>query len=180
MASKKNHDYNRAFVCGCCEELFPVLHKHTHHKTPKALGGKDTADNLIDLCPACHDALHNIAYKLMIHRHGQAKVIDSLTLIYKDNAKAKENCLALATLVRNAMVVHREKGLAPNELINIGTVLRKQHKTLVEMRCRELKVSQEAYIRGLILKDVSDRYKDIPINAAEETRTIKLLKNKKF
>lgn len=171
-------DYNKAFTCGCCSEIYPVLHKHTHHKNPKALGGKDTPDNLIDLCPGCHDALHNIAYKLVTNQHGQAKVIDSLTLIYKDNAKAKQVCLDLATQVRNAMVVHKEKGKKPNELINIGTVLRKQHKTLVEMRCRELNVSQESYIRGLILTDVGKRFHGMPISATEEARLIKLLKKR--
>lgn len=172
------NDFNKAFHCGCCEEIYPVLHKHTHHKTPKALGGKDTPDNLIDLCPGCHDALHNLAYKLMTHQYGQAKVIDSLTLIYKDNAKAKQTCLDLATQVRNAMVTHRERGMAPNELINITTVLRKQHKALVEMRCKELKVSQEAYIRGLILNDVGKRFHAMPINNAEETKVIKALKKR--
>ena len=165
-------DYNKAFRCGCCVELYPTLHKHTHHKTPKALGGKDTPDNLIDLCPQCHDALHNVAYKLLTNIHGQAKVIDSLTMIYKDNAKAKENCLELAIQVRNAMVLQKEKGLAPNDLVNISTTLRKQHKTLMEARVRELKKSQESYLRGLVLADLAGRFKDIPISSAEEDRLI--------
>lgn len=173
-----NQDFNKMFNCGCCQNPYPVLYKHTHHKTPKALGGKDTHDNLIDLCPGCHDALHNIAYKLTIHQHGQAKVIDSLTLIYKDNARAKQICLDLATQVRNAMVVHKEKGKGPNDLLNIGTIIRKQHKTLVEMRCKELKLSQEAYIRGLILTDIGKRFHDMPIIASEETRIIKMLKKR--
>ena len=84
----------------------------------------------------------------------------------------------LATQVRNAMVIHKEKGKQPNDLVNIGTVLRKQHKTLVEMRCKELRVSQEAYLRGLILTDVGKRFHGIPISATEEARLIKLLKKR--
>ena len=175
----KPQNYNQAFTCGCCSEIYPVLHKHTHHKTPRALGGKDTLDNLIDLCPGCHDALHNVAYKLVSKQHGQAKVIDSLTLIYKDNARAKEVCLDLATQVRNAMIVGKERGKEPNDLVNLGTVLRKQHKTLVEMRCRELKVSQEAYLRGLVLADVGKRFQGLAISNTEESRLIKLIKNRR-
>lgn len=174
-------DFNKPFPCGCCEQIFPSIHKHTHHKTPRALGGQDTPDNLIDLCPGCHDALHNVAYKLMTRRHGQAKVIESLSLIYKDNTLAKQRCLDLAVQVRNAMVVAKDRGdyKDPNELANVMTTIRKQHKVLIEARARELKLTQEAYVRGCVLADLSKRFNTLGINEAEETALIKQLKKRK-
>lgn len=31
---------------------------HTHHIKTKGSGGNDTPDNLIELCPLCHDLVH--------------------------------------------------------------------------------------------------------------------------
>ena len=173
----KSPDINKIFGCGCCKEPFPSLYKHVHHKTPKALGGKDTPDNLIELCPGCHDALHNIAWR-MLQPHQQSKIMDSLHLIYKENTRAKEICLDLASRVRNSMIKNREVGMGPNHLINIGTTLRKTHKVYVEMRTKELRTSQEKYIRSLILADISKRF-NIPISNIEEDRMIKAIKDGK-
>jgi len=174
------NDFNKVFYCGCCENPFPTLYKHSHHKTPRALGGRDTPDNLIDLCPGCHDALHNVAHKLMVHRHGQARVIDSLSMIFKDNVAAKQRCLDLAVQVRNAMIAQKERGeREPNELVNIATTIRRQHKTLIESRARELKISQESYVRGCVLADLAKRFEALAINVAEETVIIKQLRKRK-
>ena len=175
-----NTDFNKPFPCGCCGVIYPQIHKHTHHKTPKALGGKDTIDNLIDLCPGCHDALHNVAYKLMTRTHGQAKVIESLSMIYKVNVQAKQTCLDLAVQVRNAMIAQKDRGgHEPNELVNVATTIRRQHKTLIEARAKELKLSQEAYVRGCVLADLARRFPTAQINLGEESVVIKQLKKRK-
>jgi hypothetical protein len=60
------HFYNRTFwrklrafvlerdgyTCQRCKETEKAL--HVHHKVKRALGGPDTADNLITLCNSCH------------------------------------------------------------------------------------------------------------------------------
>lgn len=174
------NDFNKIFRCGCCEEAYPVIHKHSHHKTPRALGGKDTIDNLIDLCPGCHDALHNVAYKLMVKHHGQAKVIDSLSIIFKENEGAKQRCLDLAVQVRNAMITQKDRGgHEPNELVNVASTIRRQHKTLIEARSKELKLSQEAYVRGCVLADLAKRFPTAQIDLGEESIIIKQLKKRK-
>jgi len=175
---KPTQNFSKLFSCGCCENSFPELHKHTHHKKPKALGGKDTADNLIELCPGCHDALHNIAWKLTNKNHSHSQVIDTIHLIYKDNNVAKQRCLDLAVLVRDATIAKKEKVFGsgdPNDLINIGTSIRKHFKPMIQNRYRELKISQEAYIRGLIITDIAKRF-NLPLNLVEENRLIKQIK----
>lgn len=166
------------FVCGCCSKKFPTLHRHVHHKMPKALGGKDTSDNLIEICPSCHDTLHSIAQKMMNKGVSPTQITDSLALIYIDNKKAQETCLELAINVRNAHIQVKEKGLGPNHIIALSTTLRKYYKPLVMNRARELNISQESYIRMLILQDISKRF-NINANLTEENRLISYIKKEK-
>lgn len=171
-------DTRQFFVCGCCLKRFPTLHKHAHHKTPKALGGKDTQDNLIEICPGCHDSIHAIAHRMLSKNVSMTQIIDSLALIYIDNKKAQETCLLLATNVRNAEIQVKEKGLGPNHIIAIGTTIRMYYKPFIMSRYRELNISQESYIRMLILQDLSKRF-NINANLTEENRLISYIKKEK-
>jgi len=166
------------FVCGCCSKQYPTLHKHVHHKVPRALGGKDIAANLIELCPGCHDSLHSIAHRMLSKKVSQTQIIDSLMLIYIDNKKAQDICLQLALNVRNAQIQSDEKGLGPNHLITIGTTIRKFYKPLIINRYKELKLTQESYIRMLILQDVAKRF-NLTANLLEENRLITYIKKEK-
>jgi len=149
---------NDSFICGCCEQFFPILHQHTHHKVPQAIGGTDHKENLIDLCPGCHNTIHNAAYKLLSRKISHGKIIDSIALIYKDNRKAQRICLELAIKVRDSLLKSQEEGVDPNHLVNVCTILRKKHKDLLYIHCKESRVSQERYLRSLILRDLSPRF----------------------
>lgn len=155
------------FICNCCSKKLPTLHRHTHHKIPKSLGGKDTQDNLIDICPDCHDALHAVAFKMMSKNVSSTQIIDSVALIYPGNEKAQKICLELATWVRNANISSKEKGLGPDHVVSIGTSIRMYYKPMIMERYRELGTSQEGYIRGLILADIARRF-NLSINHVEE------------
>lgn len=166
------------FICECCDKKLPTIHKNTHHKIPKSLGGKDTQDNLIDICPNCHDALHAIAHRMMSKKASSTQIIDSIALIYPGNDKAQRMCLELATWVRNAMIGAKENGMDPNHLITIGTTLRNYYKPLIQNRYRELNTTQEAYIRGLILADLAKRF-NLKINHIEEKIIMENIKKQK-
>jgi hypothetical protein len=168
----------QTFFCGCCSKHFPTIHKHTHHKDPRALGGKDTPDNLIEICPSCHDTLHAIAYRMLSKKTTQAQIMDSLALIFIDNKKAQDVCLELATKVRNAQIHSQEKGLGPNHIINIGTSLRKFYKPLIMNRYKELNLSQESYIRMLILNDLAKRF-NLSVSLTEENHLMGKIKKEK-
>lgn len=173
-----NKDFTKLFACGCCKGKFPSLYKHTHHKTPRALGGKDTPDNLIDICPGCHDAIHGTAWKLANKKMADSKAIDAVHLIYKENEGAIKMCLELAYKVRNAMLVGGETELSQDAVVSIATTIRKRHKTLIAARVSELRTSQENYLRGLILTDLAKRF-NLSLSATEEGRLIKQLKKGK-
>jgi DNA-directed RNA polymerase subunit F len=142
------------------------------------MGGKDTADNLIDICPTCHDALHAIAHKLMDKKTSRTQILDSIALIYPKNKKAQDTCLELALHVRNAMIDGKEKGLGPNHLVSISTVIRMYYKPLIMHRVRELDTTQEDYIRGLILSDLAKRF-NLNLNLSEEKRIMSNIKEQK-
>jgi len=166
------------FNCGCCGNKYPTLHKHTHHKNPRAMGGKDVDSNLIDLCPACHDAIHAIAYRMLNKKTSRIQIIDSIALIYPQNKKAQETCIDLAVLIRNYAIENQEKDLGPNHLVNIGTIIRKFFKPLVAQRAAELGTSQEGYIRSLILSDVAKRF-NLNLSLVEENGIIKKIQKGK-
>lgn len=166
------------FICGCCANKLPTIHRNIHHKLPKALGGKDTQDNLIDLCPNCHDALHAIAHRLRDNRTSRSQILDSIALIYPSNKTAQEICLELALNVRNAMIASQEQGMGPNHLVSISTVLRLYYKPMIANRVRELNTSQEDYLRGLILSDLSKRF-NMVISPMEEKRIMKNIKEQR-
>jgi hypothetical protein len=164
------------FRCGCCSEPFPDIHRHVHHKTPQALGGTDDLSNLIELCPGCHDTLHNVAYKLMNQKYAAVSVMDSVKLVYKDNPRAVKICTELAIKVRDAMVRSREVGKSPDQIVQLGFTIRKRHKDLLSLRSKELHLSQEDYIRMVILKDLAQRFKTASISPPEESKVIKAIK----
>ena len=169
---------NAPFQCGCCSNTFPEMYKHTHHKIPTSVGGPNTRENLIDLCPGCHDALHNVAYKLLSRKHQDSMVLDTIHMIFKSNTKAQKVCKELALNVRDAMIKSKEEGLGLDHVMSISTSLRKKYKDFVALRCRELGVSQEKYFRQLILQDLLSRYKCSGLNIAHEHEYIAHSKKK--
>jgi hypothetical protein len=111
--------------------------------------------------------------------HGQGQVMDSVQSMYPDNDKAQANVIQLACLVRDATIANKEKGLGPNTLMNVSCVIRKQFKDLVVIRAKELGMSQDAYFRLLIVKDLKSRY-NLSADPVVETRIIKDIKKGKL
>lgn len=84
------------FACTCCGEIYPRISIHEHHKIKKANGGKDTLDNIALLDAHCHHALHQLEAALK-NEEKRKHVPDMLQKLFPNNAKARENCLYLAT-----------------------------------------------------------------------------------
>lgn len=165
------------FSCGCCLETYPKLHKHTHHKIPRALGGNDSIGNLIDLCPGCHDAVHMMAYKLSNPKYSDSRVRDTAISIYKDNDIAIKTSLELAYKVRDEIIFNREKAKDPNSLVSVSCSLRKEHKDLIAIIAKERKISQEFFIRNAIFCEIG-RIFNKKIDSIEENRIISSLKHR--
>jgi hypothetical protein len=171
-------DFSGIFQCGCCGETLPRMHMHTHHKIPRSVGGPDTRENLIDLCPGCHDALHNAAYKMLKKGVSHGQVVDALTIIYKENRKALDLCLKLATNVRDAMIKSAEAGIDPDQLVNVTTTLRKRYKDLLALKCKEMRISQDDYVRYVILHDLARSFAAERIDIAKEASYVRSMKRK--
>lgn len=167
------------FTCGCCGDVFPPTFKNTHHIIPRATGGKDTPDNLIDLCPGCHDALHALAYKMVSKNASTTAAIDQTRVIFKDNEKGLRKCIELAQHAADAMVVTREKGVAHDQVVPIATTLTKGTKDLAMARARSLGTSQEGYLRSLILQDLGDAFPQVRGRLGDEVMAIRNAKAKK-
>lgn len=143
------------FNCDCCGELFPDMYKNVHHKIPDAAEGPDSLDNLANLCPGCHDALHNLAYKLMSKSASNAQAYDQLNVIFKENTKAIAICKDLAHKVRDAMVKKKEQGIQdPTYPVQVNVTLQHQHRELLAVLCKDMRISQDTFIRGIILKEL--------------------------
>lgn len=141
------------FTCGCCRETMPEMFKHVHHKIPRSVGGPDTTDNLIELCPGCHDALHAVANK-MLSKKSMSMVADQIQMLFPNNIKAQSNCMELASIVRDSTIRHREtnNNTQVNKHVVLNVTLKKKHKDLIALKCKELGVSQDSYVRCLILQ----------------------------
>lgn len=156
------------FTCYICSDVFPAMHRHDHHKVPKALGGDDGPSNRVLLCPGCHSALHSVAYRLLSSKQSVAMIRADVDMIY-GCVKASERCFELASLVRDAEVKVREGTAdATGRLYSVTTTLRDSIKRLVALRSGALGMSQDAYLRSLVLADLRAHY---PISADEEGST---------
>jgi hypothetical protein len=108
---------------------------------------------------------------MVSRKFSQAKIMDTLQILYKTNAKAQKMCLELATRVRDAVIKSREEGLGPNQMVTISAALPKAVKDLATVRARDMLLTQEAYIKSLILGDLVRKYGSHPI-LSEFAKTI--------
>jgi len=108
-------------------------------------------------------------------RVSPGQISDFLGMIFKNDLVAIKRCYELSSFVREAYLKTGETGISENHLVSVQTVLRKTHKDLVTIRCRELGITQEQYLRHLILLDLKTKYPNM-INVLGEQAVVKALK----
>jgi len=119
-------------TCYICKQLKPRKLAHEHHKVPRAAGGKDTKDNLVYLCPTCHDNLHRFAE--MISNGKSSEAVDLATLEYKAPA-VRSRSMKLAQLVAKSFAIPglderaetEVRVTLPTELVKRLRVLASEH-----------------------------------------------------
>lgn len=164
------------FQCWACQQTNPSIHKHEHHRIPKSLGGRDTPDNLLRLCPTCHDLLHNVAYKLARPGYSTVLLEDMVKIIYDDQGTIKR-IFELATYVRDEIIKQRETGKKLVDFVEISVVLRQEYKAMLHDLAKSQQVSLEALLRTILLRAVSQQFNKT-IDIAAEERSIKSWKKK--
>lgn len=160
-----------------CKEIFPNLHKHTHHKVPKSLGGKDTRENLVDLCPQCHDLLHNIAYKLVSRKQSTVFLEDTAKMVYKNNQGAVERCMELAKLVRDEIIFSRENEKGQNDFVDLNIKMKYKYKKRLHEWAKSSGISLEDMARMIIFRALSEHY-NMTIDCKAEANAVRVNKKK--
>ena len=120
-----------------------------HHKVPKSLGGKDTRDNLIELCPGCHQEMHVIA-RMMRNPKRVGEVRTALQIAFPGPI-AQSRCVELAQLECRSKVLNRSKVEAdPDREIGVGLKLKRPYRDALQLIARDRKMSMANYTRKII------------------------------
>lgn len=89
---KRNNQY---FVCIYCLDVIPVDAITIDHRKPKALGGKNTKDNLVPCCQRCNNLKAHLSYSdFMLY------IIDTLAVPSPDFSKKIPNLERRIKLLR--------------------------------------------------------------------------------
>lgn len=163
------------FQCYVCRDQFPSIHRHTHHKVPQSLGGKDTPDNLVDLCPQCHDLLHSIAYKLVSKKYSISFLEDMSKMVYKGDMSAVQRSMGLSVLVRDEIITAKETEKSPNEFVDVYVRVKHKHKKKLHEWAKANGTSLEDMVRNILFKALSDKY-NMSIDHKAESTAVRLNK----
>jgi hypothetical protein len=109
---------------------------------------------------------------MLSRKSSASQIMDNLQIVYKENGKAIQECVKLAQLVRDSILSTKEKGHDQSQLMLINTILLKKHKDMLFVKCRELNISQEEYLRQLVFRDL----KLNPFSENEEIKKAKVIK----
>lgn len=120
--------------CYICKQNKPRKLAHEHHKVPRAAGGQDTRENLVFLCPTCHDNLHRFAEMIVGGKVNEA--LDLVGLEYRSPAP-RARSIELAKLVAQSFSIPGMEEKAevtisvtlPRELVGRLKVLASEHTT---------------------------------------------------
>ncbi len=105
----------------CVPEVMEV-----HHKTPRAYGGSDDPNNLVNLCALCHTCCHAAALKLYSNKAGQAK---DMVVRYLPNQPARvERMWRLVQTVAKARKQHVRSAVVPEAGVEAN------HQSIVKMQ----------------------------------------------
>lgn len=150
------------------------MHRHMHHIKPKSLGGGDHPSNLAQLCPGCHDALHNAAYRLANKKYSDNKVRDELMIIYKDK-KIAQRCYRFSVYVRDAMISSSEEEKEDEDIMSASFTITWGLKKILAREAKANRISQDEYIR-LVLLNVFKK-KGLVKDVYAYNRSVKKLKS---
>lgn len=92
--------------CWVDGKVFPKALTNEHHVHPQEAGGADVQENLVDLCPTCHQTLHRLSEMYLKGKMGQAK--DFAAIIFPTDVAARERILHLTSEAARHLQEFRE------------------------------------------------------------------------
>ena len=108
-------------------------------------------------------------------KYSEVSLRDTAFFVYKENIHAQENVLSLARIVRDAMISSDESSVDEDQPVVVSTFIRKKHKNIIHLHCKENRIWLEDYVRSLLIKDLLSKYGVV----LEENKNIKKLKRRK-
>lgn len=158
MLIKRN---GSTFSCRLCSNSFHVDLKNEHHKVPQAFGGTDDYENLITLCPTCHQTLHRIA-EMWFNPKRQGKMEYTMLSYATNNCPNNSNALSfLRELVQCAYTAEYEykKGnVVEYSEDQISFVLPQKYKKLFAQSCKLNGMSMQKQLECMAYKLISDKF----------------------
>lgn len=149
-----------SFKCYICAEMFSSDFVNKHHKIPKALGGADTPDNLLNLCAGDHQNMHTLA-RMMRNPKRVGEVRSAVQSMFPQGA-AQSRCLELANLVNRSTVMSAEqKALDVEREIGIGLKLKKPYRDALQLIARDRGLSMANYTRKIIEDNIRRVYPNV-------------------
>ncbi len=137
------------FTCYICSADKPLDFVNEHHKVPKSLGGGNTPDNLVKLCPGCHQEMHVVA-RMMRNPKRVGEVKTALNMAFP-GPQAQTRCVELAQLECRSKVLNRAAVEADLEReIGVGLKLKKPYRDALQLIARDRKLSMANYTRKII------------------------------
>ncbi len=134
-----------------------------HHKVPKSLGGTDAKDNLVELCPGCHQEMHVIA-RMMRNPKRAGEVRTALQLAFP-GPHAQSRCVELAQLECRSKVLNRQKVEADEEReIGVGLKLKRPYRDALQLIARDRKMSMANYARKIMEEHIRSVFPNVEKN----------------
>lgn len=121
-----------SFTCEICARQYPESLLNRHHKTPQALGGPDTPENLADLCSGCHQSLHSVAF-ILANPKRREELEPTVSSLFPNQPEPRRKLLFLAGLVAKEMGLRREIRRDPTEEVRIVVSLPTKYVQLLRL-----------------------------------------------
>ncbi len=131
-----------------------------HHKVPKSLGGKNTPDNLVKLCPGCHQSMHTIA-RMMRNPKRVGEVRTALQITFP-GPQAQTRCVELAQLECRSRALKRAEVEADTEReIGVGLKLKRPYRDALQLIARDRKLSMANYTRKIMEEHIRSVFPNV-------------------
>jgi len=149
LSSQLNGRNKLFFTCYICSAKKPIDFVNKHHKVPKSLGGGESPDNKVDLCPGCHQEMHVIA-RMMRNPKRVGEVRTALQSAFP-GGKSQARCIELARLECRSRVLKRAEVEADTEReIGVGVKLKRPYRDALQVIARDRKLSMANYARKIL------------------------------
>jgi hypothetical protein len=144
--------------CYVHKQAFSKEACHEHHKTPRALGGVDSKDNLVYLCANCHTLIHRCAQLFLANKGG---IANDLAMSSYPTPASRERFMELVGLIIKSSSEAEDLNLGRDKAVILINLSHQDHarlKTLAfEKKINGRKVGVSKYIEALIQKHLRDK-----------------------